>query len=775
MKLLFAFFTLLIISFSSFSQTTTLDWANDMSEGNGECIERDKNNNLFVLNRYNVWQVGNGFELIKYDANGLMLDSFVVIASTAGIVGVEMKMDTLGNIYVLVSNNYGLIDVDPSSGITNLNVGANVIKYDNNLNLVWAFDIDLNGGNAFGKNYTGFAVDEDQNVYMAISFRGTADFDPSSGTANLTVSGTGADSDVAVAKYDVNGNLIWVKQTGSLDFDRAYFIEVNPITKDVIIGLKLYGLSGSEQVDLDPGLGVVNVNSNHVAFAAGYFIRYDQNGNYITHELLRPLPQETAMDHKGNLIAFNPASNGTPIYGTNYFSNYFVISKFRTDTTEFPEIWQTASQITGASGNKHQGDVTVDANNNIYAAGTRSCTTTEFRIIRVEENGTLSFVTKLPSGTDCTYPKIEGITTDGASIWVTSNHGQRTTDFDPGSGVVTRPFQYYIKSALAKYSFCTSVPNQPISIIGNNSVCVGDTITYSVASDPIATSYTWSLPTGWTGSSTIDSITVVVGSNGGSITVTADNNCGSSTVRSLSITVNALPTVFINASATITCEEDTVTLTGGGAQNYTWDNGVTDGVPFTPTTTNTYTVTGTDANGCKNTDQLAITVNPLPSVSLNPYTPDTICSNSPPVNLPTGTPSGGLYSGTGVSGSTFNPSLSGTGTFYTVYSYTDGNNCTNLDSTIIRVEICTGNNKIEDDHNSIQIFPNPTEQFVYIINPNENDQTHYRLMDNLGKVILSGSTNKTNTSLDLAPYTKGIYFIQLYNKKKTKTLKLIKK
>ena len=48
---------------------------------------------------------------------------------------------------------------------------------------------------------------------------------------------------------------------------------------------------------------------------------------------------------------------------------------------------------------------------------------------------------------------------------------------------------------------------------------------------------------------------------------------------------------------------------------YSWDNSVTNGTAFTPTATTTYTVTGTDANGCIATDQLVVTVNTLPTVS----------------------------------------------------------------------------------------------------------------------------------------------------------------
>ncbi len=63
------------------------------------------------------------------------------------------------------------------------------------------------------------------------------------------------------------------------------------------------------------------------------------------------------------------------------------------------------------------------------------------------------------------------------------------------------------------------------------------------------------------------------------------------------------------------CSGSDVTLSGSGASSYSWNNGVSNGVVFNPTVTKTYTVTGTDANGCENTDDVVVTVLSLPSIS----------------------------------------------------------------------------------------------------------------------------------------------------------------
>ena len=117
-----------------------------------------------------------------------------------------------------------------------------------------------------------------------------------------------------------------------------------------------------------------------------------------------------------------------------------------------------------------------------------------------------------------------------------------------------------------------------------------------------------SLPAGLTinvSTGTIDIST----STPGSYTVsyfTPGPNCIANS--STTITINALPNVVANATSTSICTGDPVTLTGSGATNYSWNNSVTDGLAFNPTSSNTYTVTGTDANNCTNTDQITVVV-----------------------------------------------------------------------------------------------------------------------------------------------------------------------
>ncbi len=129
-------------------------------------------------------------------------------------------------------------------------------------------------------------------------------------------------------------------------------------------------------------------------------------------------------------------------------------------------------------------------------------------------------------------------------------------------------------SCLTTCSTGCTTPNQPGTISGGTSLCPSTAQTYSVTAVSGATSYTWSLPAGWTGSSTTNSINVVSGSSSGNISVTAVNSCGNSTARTLAVTALSIPAQPGAISGnTAVCPATTQTYSVSavsGATSYTW-------------------------------------------------------------------------------------------------------------------------------------------------------------------------------------------------------------
>ncbi len=149
-------------------------------------------------------------------------------------------------------------------------------------------------------------------------------------------------------------------------------------------------------------------------------------------------------------------------------------------------------------------------------------------------------------------------------------------------------------------------------------------------------------------------------------------------------------TITVSSSSGDMCEDDSVKLEVHGALAYSWSpsgslSSNSDSVVWaTPSNTTQYTVVGFDtSSGCNDSKNITITVYSLPNVTLGNFS--NRCENGSLVNLTSGSPSGGVYSGTGVSGTQFNPAVAGVGQHKITYTYSDIHGCASTDSSTITV------------------------------------------------------------------------------------------
>ncbi len=174
-------------------------------------------------------------------------------------------------------------------------------------------------------------------------------------------------------------------------------------------------------------------------------------------------------------------------------------------------------------------------------------------------------------------------------------------------------------------------------------------------------------------------------------TVTATDLNGCSATDNINITVNPLPVADAGPDVAICIGLSTNLLASGGV-SYSWSPGA--GISATnisnpvanPVVTTTYTVTVTDANGCTDTDDIIVTVNPLPPASAGNDV--AICIN----NLTPLTASGGTaYSWSpalGLSSTTAsNPNANPTTTTTYTVTVTDLNTCVNTDAVTVTVNL----------------------------------------------------------------------------------------
>lgn len=136
------------------------------------------------------------------------------------------------------------------------------------------------------------------------------------------------------------------------------------------------------------------------------------------------------------------------------------------------------------------------------------------------------------------------------------------------------------------------------------------------------------------------------------------------------------------------CENITsVNLTGGSPAGGVYSGvGVSGTVFNTAVGTQTITYTVTFAPGCTGSASEVQVVNNLPAVVLNPL--GNVCNTAAPFALTTGTPTGGTYTGVGITNNIFSPSVAGLGTKVVTYSYTSTAGCTNTDTSTITVVTC---------------------------------------------------------------------------------------
>lgn len=211
----------------------------------------------------------------------------------------------------------------------------------------------------------------------------------------------------------------------------------------------------------------------------------------------------------------------------------------------------------------------------------------------------------------------------GASVTLTATGGN-TYSWDNGvtQGAAFTPIQTNTYNVTVTNPFgCSATDNVTVTVNPvptadagtNQTVCSGSNITLHATG---GTTYQWS-------NGAIQDIPFVINTTTlFTVTVTNASNC--SATDNITITVNQTPTVEAGNNQTV-CAGTTVTLTATGGGTFLWDNGITQGIPFTPLQTTTYTVTAT-SSGCSATDSITVTVNPVPIA--NAGADQTVCAGS---------------------------------------------------------------------------------------------------------------------------------------------------
>ncbi len=251
--------------------------------------------------------------------------------------------------------------------------------------------------------------------------------------------------------------------------------------------------------------------------------------------------------------------------------------------------------------------------------------TTTYTVVGTNGNGCTNSATQMivvsPSPTvvvtatnsSICYGDSVTLVVSGASVynWMPGNLSNATVTYVPATSTTYTVIGTYP-------SGCSDTLLVPITVniiptvtasISADSVCIGNSITLTGFG---AATYSWQ-PINMSGSPITD---FPISST--TYTVTGLSAAGCSNTSTVSVFVNSIPLVNAVASSNLICLGASVNLNGTGAASYLWQpinlSGPT--VSDAPTTTVTYTVTGTDLNGCINIDSTTVTVVFQPTVSI---------------------------------------------------------------------------------------------------------------------------------------------------------------
>lgn len=515
MRTLYLLIVILIFHVSCYAQVN-LKWAKKFggaSNDYGYSIAVDASGNVYNAGFFGgVSDFDPGTGVFNLTSNGSW-DIFITKQDSSGNlqwakgIGASsydqaygIALDSSDNVYV-TGWFTGTVDFNPSGTVSNLTSSGGfdgfILKLDASGNFVWAKSF---GGIDNDVGY-GVAVDGQNNVYATGYFSGTADFDPSSSSFNLTSLGY---QDIFSLKLDQAGNLTWAKRFGSGFIDMGNAITVDENNAVLITGM-FYNT-----VDFDPNGGVSNLTTNGGGDA--FVCKLSNLGSLIWAKKIGGTNEEQAYsivtDQSGNVYCTgwfygtgnsdldpgagnsNVTSNGDKdifICKLNSLGSFLWGRGFGSDSTDY--------------GNS----VIVDGAQNVYVSGQF------FNTINFDANTLVSigdidaYTVKLDIGGNAIWTKqLGGASSDLAQSSAIDNNGNiyisgsfsGSADFDPELGTTnlissgsTDIFTTKLKLPIILITPISAFSGSPLTIT------VGNTVSFTNQSQ-LATSYSWAFAGG---------------------------------------------------------------------------------------------------------------------------------------------------------------------------------------------------------------------------------------------------------------------------------------
>jgi ribosomal protein S11 len=647
--------------------------------------------------------------------------------------GQAIAVDASGNVYT-AGKFQGTADFDPGSGTFNLSSAGDydifIQKLDASGNFLWA--------KSFGGNSIDFlralTLDSSGNVYSTGGFSGTVDFDPGTGTANLSSAG---ERDVFIQKLDTSGNFVWAKSFGGSESEEGYSIAVDASGNILTLGVF------ENTVDFDPGAGTTNLSStgrNDV-----FVQKLDPSGNLIWAKSFGNSTYDygyaIAVDDTGNVYSagrFQSTVDFDPGPGT------FNLTAVASNSDAYIQKLDTSGNFVwarsfGGVSSDYVSDIAVDALGNVYTTGRFQGTADFDPGVGTASHSSAGqndvFVHKLNTSGNFVWVKSYGgssadvgqsITVDASgNVYTLGNFTSDTADFDPGVGIANL-------SSAGQYD----VFIQKLDTSGN---------------------FVWAKSFG--GSTTDFGISIAVDASGnvyttGSFQGTADLDPGAGTANFSS---NGQSDVFVQKLNQ--CTPDTGTDVQTACGSYIW----IDGNTYT-SSNNTATFTLTNASGCDSVVTLDLTINSVDITTS--LTGLTITATNPNATYQWLNCDSNYAAISGETQQTFTATTNGN---YAVELTENG--CVDTSSCVSITTIGIVEN---DFGNGLLIYPNPTSGNFTIDLGASYENTQILITDLSGKVVQSQNVRQGQVLNLSIEEPAGIYVVSIQSGNQKAVIKMVK-
>lgn len=280
------------------------------------------------------------------------------------------------------------------------------------------------------------------------------------------------------------------------------------------------------------------------------------------------------------------------------------------------------------------------------------------------------------------------------NCWPNANGNYQITGLNPQADYILRVWSD--AGGAGTFNICLSdiCANPTATISGTQAVCQGSSANLTVNFTGVQP-YTFTYNNGTTNQQVVTNnnpYTLVVNTTQTrtyTLVSMSDGACNGSVSGSATVTVTNPQNASLLPFNPVCSNAGLQSLSGGSPSGGVYSGTGVSGGKFDPSVgTQTITYTVTYAPGCTRSASQVFTVNNLPNVNLGNM--GTACQTASPFPLTGGSPSGGTYSGPGVSGNNFNPAAAGLGTKVITYSYTSAAGCAASDTGTITVITCTG-------------------------------------------------------------------------------------